>query len=173
MLRKMQARVGGVRNGWRAAALVCALAIAAALSACGAAGQASHAQSTATTSTSSFPGSGMAVRPCPGPTGDATQAGASAVILTQQHASGSLHVGEVAQVRLPASLHWTLTSQPDHLSSIAAGNQDATLNVCYWTFHADSAGSVTLHFSGVPPCEGPPSNCSNAIMAQDITLTIA
>jgi hypothetical protein len=116
----------------------------------------------------------MAIRPCPGATGDATQVGALALVLTSSVASGTLHVGEMAQVRLPASLHWTLDGQTDHLKGVgSAGAQDSALNVCYWTFQADSAGSVILHFSGVQPCEGPNGGCSSAVTKQDFTITVS
>jgi hypothetical protein len=105
--------------------------------------------------------------------GDATQVGSVALILTPSSAAGSLHTGELAQVRLPATLHWTLTSQPGLLSGVGtAGGQDTTLNDCYWTFRTQSAGSATLHFSGVPPCDNPGA-CSNATTEQDFTITVS
>lgn len=106
--------------------------------------------------------------------GDATQAGALALILTPSSAAGALHVGDEAQVRLPATLHWTLASQPPSLLSAVgtAGGQDTSLNVCYWTFKAQSAGSATLHFSGVQPCDQP-SGCDTAVTEQDVTITVS
>lgn len=116
----------------------------------------------------------MAVRPCPGTTGGAADAGALALVLTSSAASGDLHVGELAQVRLPASLHWTLDGQTDHLTGVgSAGAQDSALNVCYWTFRATSLGSATLHFSGVQPCEGPASGCSTVAVDQNFTITVS
>lgn len=163
---------------WNALALAGALTVMLALVACGSTGAAAGNTSSTATATSkaggSIPGGGMAIRPCPGATGDATQVGALALVLTSGATSGTLHVGEMAQVRLPSSLHWTLNGQPDHLQGVgSAGAQDSALNVCYWTFRADSAGSVTLHFSGIPPCEGPSSGCSTAITKQDFTITVS
>ncbi|HEX8995416.1 MAG TPA: hypothetical protein VF812_05260 [Ktedonobacterales bacterium] len=170
---------GMARRGARLGAVTCLLAATLALGACGASAQssASRSQQPAATSTSAggmIPGGGMAVRPCPGAVSDATQVGAVALTLTPSASSGALHVGELAQVRLPASLHWTLASQPTSLASVAtAGGQDTSLNVCYWTFRAQSAGSVTLRFSGVQPCDNPPSNtCSSATTEQDFTITV-
>jgi hypothetical protein len=147
-----------------------------ALGACGAAQSQSSSETTAGGSTTGggvIPGGGMAVRPCPGAVSDATQVGPLALTLTQSNAAGSLHVGEDAQVRLPASLHWTLTSQPSNMSMQGvAGGQDSTLDVCFWTFKAQSAGSATLRFSGVQPCDQPGS-CSNATTEQDFTITVS
>lgn len=182
MFRWFSVTHGAARRGLMVGATLCLLAPTLALGACGAA-QRSQAASGATTSaiggTSSvggIPGGGMAVRPCPGQVGDASQVGAIALTLTPGHAAGGLHVGELAQIRLPAGMHWTLNDQPGALLSTVgeAGGQDTTLNVCYWTFRAQSAGSVTLHFSGTPPCDNPPTNpCSNAIVAQSFTITVS
>lgn len=162
---------------WNTLALAGALTVMLALVACGSTGATAGKSSAATATTQaggSIPGGGMAIRPCPGAPGDATQVGALALVLTSGAASGTLHVGEMAQVRLPASLHWTLEGQTDHLKGVgSAGAQDSALNVCYWTFQADSAGSVTLHFSGVQPCEGPNGGCSSAVTEQDFTITVS
>lgn len=162
---------------WNALALAGALTMMLALVACGSTGAtAGNAPTPTATSQAggSIPGGGMAVRPCPGATGDATGVGALALTLTSSATSGTLHVGEMAQVRLPASLHWTLDGQTDHLEGVgSAGAQDSALNVCYWTFQATSLGSVTLHFSGVQPCEGPASGCSSAVIKQDFTITVS
>jgi hypothetical protein len=165
---------GRARRALTVGAAICLLAATLALGACGAAAQASnHAASSGSASVGSIPGGGMAVRPCPGEVGDATQVGSLALTLTQSDAAGSLHVGEQAQVRLPASLHWTLTSQPALLSSVGiAGGQDTTLNICYWSFRAQSAGSATLRFTGVPPCDNPGS-CDSVTTEQDFTITVS
>jgi hypothetical protein len=161
-------------------ATICVLAATLALGACGAAAQsANHGPisidptSAGTTSAGSIPGGGMAVRPCPGDVSDATQAGALALILTPGNSAGSLRVGEQAQVRLPAALHWTLTSQPTLLSAVGvAGGQDTTLNVCYWTFRAQTAGSETLNFSGAQPCDQP-SSCDTSTTPYTFTITVS
>ena len=161
-------------------ATICALVATLALGACGAATQASNhgpisidPTSVGTTSAGSIPGGVMAVRPCPGEVSDATQAGALALILTPSSTAGSLHIGEQAQVRLPATLHWTLTSQPTLLSAVGvAGGQDTTLNVCYWTFRAQSTGNETLNFSGAQPCDQP-SSCDTATTPYTFTITVS
>ncbi len=165
-----------LRRGLAAGALVCALAATLALGACGSVAPQSRPGGATTDGTSGgqvIPGGVMAVRPCPGVVGPAAQVGAVTLILTRDHAAGSLRVGELAQAQLPATLDWTLTSQPDLLSSVGvAGGQDATLNVCYWTFRAQSAGSVTLRFSGAQPCDTP-GGCSNVTTEQDFTITVS
>lgn len=168
---------GVARRGALVGAVAGLLVATLALGACGATPQKTQAAGTSTTtnttSVGSIPGGGMAVRPCPGAVSDATQAGAIALVLTPSSASGSLHVGDLAQVRLPASEHWTLLSQPALLASVAtAGGQDSSLNVCFWTFRAQSAGSETLKFSGAQPCDNPGS-CSNATTEQDFTITVS
>ncbi|HET9109822.1 MAG TPA: hypothetical protein VFN78_03245 [Ktedonobacterales bacterium] len=166
------------RRGALAGVTVATLLATMALGACGASPQ-SQAKQGATSPTATtggvIPGGGggMAVRPCPGAVSDATQAGSIALILTPGKTSGSLHVGELAQVRLPTSDHWTLLSQPTLMASVAtAGGQDNALNACFWTFRAQSAGSETLKFSGMAPCEQPGA-CSTAVSEQDFTITIS
>lgn len=176
----VQALAWRARRAVGAGATISVLVATLALGACGAAPQpANHgaagagSTSAGSTSVGSIPGGGMAVRPCPGVVSDATQAGAPALILTPDNLAGSLHVGEQAQVRLPATLHWTLTNQPTLLSAVGvAGGQDTTLNVCYWTFKAQSAGSEALHFSGVQPCDQPGS-CDTSTTPYTFTITVS
>ncbi len=168
-------------RGLMVGATACLLLATLALAACGAAtgsrgtaGGSGSDASSGSTSVGSIPGGGMAVRACPGQVSDATTVGALALILTPAHSAGSLHVGELAQTRLPATYHWTLTGQPAQLSGVGeAGGQDSTLNVCYWTFRAVSAGTITLHFSGAPPCDPPAVACSNVTVEQNFTITVS
>lgn len=171
---------GAARRALAVGAALCLLAPTLALGACGSAPQSQAASGTTsgatsgTTSVGGVPGGGMAVRPCPGLVGDATQVGAIALTLTPDHAAGSLHVGELAQVRLPAGMHWTLAGQPSGLASVGeAGGEDKSLNVCYWTFRAQSAGNVTLNFSGAPPCDPSTGPCSAALAAERFTITVS
>ena len=167
----------GLSFGAAAGLLLATLALAA----CGAAGRSSStaggavsSSASATSRVGSIPGGGMAVRPCTGQISDAASVGALALTLTPSHSTGSLHVGQLAQVRLPATDHWTLTGQPAHLTGVGeAGGQDTTLNVCYWTFRADSAGTITLYYSGAPPCDPPAVACSNVMIAQQFTITVS
>ena len=165
------------RRGLAMGVALCLLAPTLALGACGVAPQSQAASGTtsATASVGRAPGGAMAVRPCPGQVGDASQVGAVALTLTPGHSAGSLHVGELAQIRLPAAMHWTLANQPDALLATVgeAGGQDTSLNVCYWTFRAQSAGSVTLHFAGTAPCDPSTGPCSDAIVAQDFTIKVS
>ena len=167
------------RRGLMAGVTVATLLATLALGACGAStpSQAKQGTSSGGTATTGgvIPGGGggMAVRPCPGAVSDATQAGSVALILTPGKTSGSLHVGELAQVRLPTADHWTLLSQPSLMTSVAtAGGQDNTLNACFWTFQAQSAGTETLKFSGMQPCDQPGA-CSTAVVQQVFTITIS
>ena len=174
---------GMTRRTLTAGAAVCLLVTTLALGACGVSTQAQPDQgvtggTTSATSTASgggvIPGGGMAVRPCPGQVSDATQVGAQALTLTQTNSTGSLHVGELAQVRLSAKQHWTLNNQPTHLTSVGeAGGQDTALNVCYWTFRAQSAGTDTLNFSGAQPCDNVTNGCDQSILLQTFTITVS
>lgn len=159
-------------------AAACLLLAMLALAACGAAGRstgtAGSGAATGTASVGSIPGGGMAVRPCTGQVSDAASVGALALTLTPSHSTGSVRVGQLAQVRLPATDHWTLTGQPAHLTGVGeAGGQDTTLNVCYWTFRAISAGTITLYYSGAPPCDPPAVACSNTMISQQFTITVS
>lgn len=162
------------RGRARLAPLACLLVMALSLGACGAATQAQQSGGASSGAHGgSIPGGGMAVRPCPGQVGDAQSMGPLALTLTQSDATGSMRVGEFAQVRLPSTLHWTLTTPSALLGSVGpAGGQDSSLNVCYWTFRAQSAGSATLAFSGAVPCDNPGA-CSNAITQQTFTITVS
>jgi hypothetical protein len=162
------------RGQARLAPLACLLVMALALGACGAAPQAQRGGGASSDAHGgSIPGGGMAVRPCPAQVGDAQSMGPLSLTLTQSDVTGSMRVGEFAQVRLPSTLHWTLTTPSTLLSSVGpAGGQDSSLNVCYWTFRAQSAGSATLAFSGAVPCDNPGA-CSNAITQQTFTVTVS
>lgn len=156
------------------AATLCLLLATLALAGCGVGAQPSRGGASGGTPTGAIPGGGMAVRPCPAPVGNATQLGPLALILTPDHPSGALRVGEFAQTRLPANLHWTLTTPSALLGATGpAGGQDLSLNVCYWTFRAQQTGSATLTFSGVPPCDPPAIACSNAVTQQTFTITVS
>lgn len=182
----LSATHGMTRRALATGATVCLLVATLALGACGASTQTIHtppyrgttggsaATATSTASGGVIPGGGMAVRPCPGQVSDATQVGALALTLTKNNSTGSLHVGELAQVRLSATLHWALNSQPTHLTSVGeAGGQDTTLNVCYWTFRAESAGTDTLNFSGTQPCDNVTTGCDQSIILQKFTITVS
>lgn len=169
-------RRGTAKRALVAGATLFALASTLALGACGRAALAQQGAgaSSGTASVGGAPRGGMAVRPCPGQVGDASQVGAIALILTPNRTSGSLHIGELAQVRLPVAMHWTLNNQPSGLTGVGeAGGQDTTLNVCYWTFRAQSAGSATLNYSGTPPCDPSAGACSNVIVASRFTVTVS
>lgn len=176
---------GMTQRALTSGAAACLLVATLALGACGTptqtqsstgttGGTASAATATSTASGGVIPGGGMAVRPCPGQVSDATQVGALSLTLTQKNSTGSLQVGELVQVRLPTTLHWALNNQPTHLTSVGeAGGQDTTLNVCYWTFRAQSAGTDTLNFSGTQPCDNVTTGCDQAIILQRFTITVS
>lgn len=169
--------IRGVGRGMRRGALtgvLCLLLATLALAGCGAGAQPARGGASGGTSTSAIPGGGLAVRPCPAVVSDASQLGPLALILTPGAPSGTLRVGEFAQTRLPANLHWTLTTPSPLLGATGpAGGQDLSLNVCYWTFRAQQTGSATLTFSGVAPCDPSTGACSNAVTQQTFTITVS
>ncbi len=115
----------------------------------------------------------MAVRPCPGPYASVAQAGTPALVLTDAAPSGGVHVGDLVQVRLPSTQHWTFDNHPGPLDLVQpAGAQDAQMNVCFWTFRARTTGSVTLYFTGTQPCEGPGTACSTATVPKSFTVSV-
>jgi hypothetical protein len=82
-------------------------------------------------------------------------AGTPNVVLTplNAHQSASATVGDLVQVRLPATMHWSLQSTPAGLVVVQAGIQDPSLNMCAWTFRAVSATTTTITFTASAICE--------------------
>jgi hypothetical protein len=115
-----------------------------------------------------------AVRPCTGPFA-AASAQAPKLILTLQtpNLAGTAQVGDVVQVRLPVTNHWTLASVPNglRLTGLPA-QQDAQLNVCFWTFKVSATGTYQLSFTGVTPCDPSTSGCQQTSTTERFTLAV-
>jgi hypothetical protein len=125
--------------------------------------------------TSGHPIGGTSIRPCSGPLVSAASVGTVARVLTEAQSGQmvSAHAGELIQVQLPMTFHWSFNDQAGNLAVVPpADGQDPTLNVCFWTFKAQSAGSVTLRFSGAPLCDPPAQQCSQLLIAANFTVNV-
>lgn len=88
--------------------------------------------------------------------------------------SASLAVGQLLEVRLGASLRWTLTlSDPTHVLAPVDHNgwYDPGQNTCVWRFTGQTPGTVTLVYGGRPICE-PDKACPQFVIASDFTVTV-
>lgn len=143
------------------------------LTACGVTAGASASSTKGTSPAQPLTGH-TAVRPC---TGTYAVAGAKApsLVLTLQtpNQTGAARVGDVAQVRLPITHHWTLASVPSGLEMLGPpAQQDAQLDVCFWNFKLDKAGTYVLAFSGATPCDPKMSSCQPATATARFTITV-
>lgn len=112
--------------------------------------------------------------PCPATD---LSAGNPALILTPTtpDRSGSAHIGETVQVRLPTSTKWTFqSSAPTGTLTIAqpSGVLIHAVNACVWSFQAAAVGTASLSFIGQPLCE-PGKPCPNYRIAMTFTVTIS
>lgn len=154
------------------AALV-VLAALTALAGCGASTGTANGAPGSATSTPGKPGVGkLTVRGCPGPLGNADDAGTPALVLTNQAKSGEAHVGDLIQVQVPATQRWNEVKASSNLAlQQPAGVQDGTKNVCVWTYRALSAGSATVNLTGGALCE-PNQACPAYAVLADFSISI-
>lgn len=112
--------------------------------------------------------------PCPASDQDP---GNPALILTPTtpNRSGSAHVGDMVQVRLPTTTKWSFTSaQPTGTLTATqpSGVLIHSVNACVWSFQAAAAGTATLSFIGQAICE-PGKPCPNYRLAMNFTVTVS
>lgn len=117
----------------------------------------------------------VAVRPC---TGTYAVAGAKApsLVLTLQtpNQAGAARVGDVVQVRLPITHHWSLTSVPSGLQLVGPpAQQDAQLDVCFWNFKVGKAGTFVLTFTGATPCDPKVTSCQPSSVTARFSLSVS
>lgn len=131
----------------------------------------------ATTTRRPGPVGGMSVRPCPGPYGSASSAGTGVVVLTPSSPdlTANAQIGQTVQVQLSAKMHWeydATASAPTGLAMMQpAGIEDGQLDLCLWSFQAQSAGTATLKFTGTVPCD-PMLACSDSTQTLVFTVKI-
>ena len=123
---------------------------------------------TTTTATSS------SATPCPA---SDQSPGNPALILTptSPNRSGSAHIGDMVQVRLPTTTKWSFTSaQPTGTLTATqpSGVLIHSVNACVWSFQAAAAGTATLSFIGQALCE-PGKPCPNYRLAMNFTVTVS
>lgn len=155
------------------------LALVILLTACGATttngANVGGATTTSPTQTISSQTATPALRTCAGPPASVNSAGTPTVVIdesTPNH-TASAHIGDLVQVRLPSSLVWSFSGATGNLTLMQPGNlQDTSLDVCFWNFHAASAGTTTLTFAGHVPC-APNTICSAAEIAQSFTVHVS
>lgn len=138
------------------------------LGACGAA----PSQGSGSTS-SAGPGAGMAIRPCLGDyTGDLSPA---LTLSSSARVSGSVHVGDIIEIRLDGQHKWTLDAVKPGAALAAEGNQgalDRADGTCVWDFQARERGDVIISYSGVALCD-PTQACPDYAIAQSFTVRIS
>ncbi len=61
-------------------------------------------------------------------------------------------MGDLIQIRLPASVHWGLQRATGVSPLDPQGGEDDTLGVCFWNFRAAAAGDATISFTGTAIC---------------------
>jgi hypothetical protein len=111
---------------------------------------------------------GLLPRPCDGPDGHVGDSGSVQLVLTPSSAAatasaspgaasqpqvGSARVGDVVQVRLPATERWHQPTVAGGLTLLApSAVLDVGLDVCFWNFKATASGDATLEFVGGALC---------------------
>jgi hypothetical protein len=170
----------------------CALLLAAALSGCAATGApvtspgASASNGTPTggarqTTVTASVASATSTQPrgtsshCPGGIGTASTAGMPDLIAdpSSPDPAGTIAVGALAQVRLPTTLHWILSSTtPDTAPLQPAGFEDTALRACIWNFRPQVAGTLQLEFTGNPTCDPASDRCESPSQILIITVRV-
>lgn len=113
--------------------------------------------------------------PCPGGMGSISGAGTPAVVLNQAgiDVSARAHVGDLVQVRLPASLRWSYAgSAPAGTLLQPAGYEDLAAKACVWNFRPVSAGTLSLRFSGSGICDAK-TKCPQFQLAAFYTVVVS
>ncbi len=86
----------------------------------------------------------------------------------------ALNKGQTLEVRLPASMRWSLSVQGDASVLSAAtdnGWYDASGDACVWRFAAAKQGTATLAFAGVAVCK-PHTQCPTLATSQEYDITV-
>jgi len=113
---------------------------------------------------------------CPGGIGTASAAGTAALIAdpSSPDPAGTIAVGALAQVRLPTTLHWILSSAtPETAPLQPAGFEDTALHACIWNFRPQVAGTLQLEFTGNPTCDPASDRCESPSQILIITVRVS
>ena len=117
---------------------------------------------------------GTSIRPCPGPLVGATDIPIADLVLTNtaHDSTGTISVGQIVQVRLPSTQHWTLTSVTNTAQQVPpAGAEPNTLGACVWSFRATQPGTITISFVGTALCD-PGIPCAQYALLQTFTVNV-
>lgn len=94
---------------------------------------------------------------------------------TTPNRTGSAHVGDIVQVRLPTTSKWSFApAQSAGALSLTqpSGVLIHSLNACVWTFKALATGTQTLPFTGQAICKaGQP--CADYRIAMTFSVTVS
>jgi hypothetical protein len=87
--------------------------------------------------------------------------------------AGTIAVGALAQIRLPTTLHWILSSTtPETIPLQPAGFEDSALRACVWNFRPRVAGTLQLEFTGNPTCDPASDRCESPSQILIITVRV-
>lgn len=112
---------------------------------------------------------------CPGGIGTASAAGTPDLIAgpSSPDPAGTIAVGALAQVRLPTTLHWILSSTTPQTAPLQpAGFEDTVLRACIWSFRPQTAGTLQLEFTGNPTCDPASDRCESPSQILIITVQV-
>lgn len=158
-LRLMHIRIAAIAGG------VLLLLLAGGLMGCGAA---IGGGTTAPTTTTIAHG-------CPGGSGAGFEVTAPAFVLSLKDASheSTARVGEVIQVRLPATQRWSVAKDAAGVLELLqpAGYWDVKASACVWNFRAAKAGTTTVSFEGRALCK-PGQMCPAYVVAEEFPLMV-
>lgn len=126
-------------------------------------------------SSTATPTTKTGVKGCPGGTGGAVDVGTPTLVLTIKDADheSKAHVGDVIQVRLPATQRWAMEKGGAGILEMLqpAGYWDVTASACIWNFRAAKVGATTVSFVGTALCD-PKEPCPKYAIYEGFQVTV-
>lgn len=159
----------------RVSTVACVLLVAVCIGGLAGCGASSGANGGGGVSSTAMPPTRTAVKGCPGGAGGAPDAGTPALVLTIKDAGheSKAHVGDVIQVRLPATQRWAMDKGGAGILEMLqpAGYWDVTASACIWNFRAAKVGATTVSFVGTALCE-PKEPCPAYAVYEGFQVTV-
>ncbi len=159
----------------RVSPVVCGLLMAVCIGGLAGCGAGSGVNGGGGVSSTATPTMKAAVKGCPIGTGGAVDVGTPTLVLTITDANheSKAHVGDVIQVRLPATQRWTLDKEGAGILEMLqpAGYWDASASACIWNFRAAKVGATTVSFVGMALCE-PKVPCPQYAIYEQFLVTV-